>query len=102
METETNTNTNSKKYQKRGVEWNAYCRIIKNAEKGLINEDEKQELMKTLAILRISRSYEKSVENQLILSEEMDKLGRRRGCNKKLPKELIELNNKKNALDKTT
>ena len=39
METETNTNTNSKKYQKRGVEWNAYCRIIKNAEKGLINED---------------------------------------------------------------
>jgi hypothetical protein len=102
METETKTKANTKKYQKRGVEWNAYCRIIKNSEKGLITEDEKTELIKTLAILRISRSYEKSLEKKLELSEQMDKLARMRGCNKKLPNELIELNNQKNALDKTT
>ncbi len=98
METETNTRKN----QKRGVEWNAYCRIIKNAEKGLINEDEKAELIKTLAILRISRNYEKSIEKKLELSQEMDKLGRMRRNNKNLPNELKELNNQKNALDKTT
>ncbi len=99
---EAKTESKNKKYQKRGVEWNAYCRIIKNSEKGLINEEEKTDLLKTLAILRISRNYEKSPEKKLELSEEMNKLGRMRGENKRKPKELIELNDEKNALIKTT